>query len=453
MKKLAIGVLGAGALAVAGGLATSYYMGGRIQQTLESTASAWSAEEGFTVRLLEYQRGVIQSKATTLWSFVTADDTYDVTVTHDIVHGPWPKGQAAQVVSRFQLPEDSEPQLVQAFHDKVPLEWTTTANWSGATAHRLVSPNFSTLFTDGSSLTWGGLQSEWTLSAQRNAAKGFVQMPVLRVKDEEGHNIDMEDAEISFDARIPEPFNFWLGPSTLKVGLIAAQDPETTAPFKLQQLTVHTTSTLQDQFLQMGLETRIAKVLMPDYQLDQLALEMQVKQVNAQWFDEFMLWMQRAPQEADEASSLLHSLPQLLAGKPEIAITRLGVETPDGPAELSARLAYAGQQPEAFNPLVDLQAHVRAQAPKAVLTQLLDRKVRSDYLELLEQLNQEFDEEELQTAVNDGVTKRLQGLLELGAIQASDDIFSAEMQLQQGELKLNGQPKDLQSLLQMGGAI
>lgn len=452
MNKLAIGVLSAGALAVTAGFATSYYMGGRILQTLQDTALAWSAQEGLTVRVLAYERGITSSQAKTLWSLATAEDTYDVTVTHDIVHGPWPRGKAAQVVSRFLLPDDSEPQLVQALQQKPPLEWTTTASWSGATAHTLFSPNFSTLFEDGSSLTWGGLKSEWTLSAQRNATKGFVQMPVLRVKAEDGSSMELEDADLTFDAHMPASFSFWNGPSSIKVGLIAVQNPETATQFKLQQLAMHTTTTLQDKLVQMGLETSIAKVQTPEYSLGNLALAINFKQVDADWLDEFMVWMQRIPQDEDQATALLRSLPVLLAAKPVIE-SRLGMDTPDGPAELSAQVAYVGQQPDAFQPLLDLQAHLRAKLPKVAVVQLLDSKVRSDYLALLEQLNQDFDEQTLQTAVDDGVGKRLKQLLELGALQDSGTTFSAEIELDQGELKLNGQPRELQNLLQMGGAI
>lgn len=454
MKKLAIGVLSAGALAVAGCLATSYYMGGRIQQTLEATAHTWSAEEGLTVRFLEYQRGITQSQATTLWSLTTPDDTYDITVTHDIVHGPWPFGKAARVVTRFLLPEDSEPQLVQALQHQAPLEWTTTASWSGKTVHSLRSPDFSTRFEDGSSLTWGGLHSEWSLSAQRTAAQGFVRMPLLQIQVEDGSGMDLEDVAITFDVHMPAPFNFWLGPSDMRVGLIALHNAETATHVKLQQLAIHSTSTLQDQRVQMALQTQVAKLHMPGYQLDNLALDMHFQHVDAQWLDTFMAWMQRNPQDDEEqGNALLHSLPALLAGQPEFAITRLGADTPDGPAQLSARVTYAGQQPEAFNPLIDLQAHVRATVPQAVVRQLLEGKVRSDYLELLEQLGQELDDAALQAAVDDGVRKRLQALLELGVMHREGTAFSAEVELEQGEIKLNGQPQELQNLLQMGGAI
>lgn len=454
MKKLTIGVLSAGALAVAA-LSTSYFVGGKIQQALEQTAESWSTEDGFTVRVLEYQRGITGSHAKTLWSFASEEDTYDITVTHDIVHGPWPLGHAAKVVSLFQLPDDSEPSLVEALQNRAPLEWTITASWSGKTSHQLFSPNFATNFEDGSSLTWGGLKAEWTLSAERNAAKGFVRMPVLRVKVEEGNRMDVEDAEVTFDARIPEGFNFWEGPSTFKIGLVSALESESDTQFKLQQLHISSTTTLQDKLVQMGLDTRIAKVEMPEYSVQNLAFDMRFNNIDARWLDGLMLWMQRSP-EAESTENIplpLRDLPELLAGKPEIAITRFGLETPDGPAEMSARVAYAGQQPEMFNPVSDLQAQLNASLPKSVLIQLLDARVRSDYLALLEQLGKELDEQELQAAVDDGVSKRLKSLLSFGAIQDRGEKFTTELEFEQGELKLNGQPAELQNLLRMGGAI
>ena len=453
MKKLAIGALSAGALAVAAVLGTSYYMGAHIQQALEDMANSWTSEDGFSVQVLEYDRGITHSYAKTLWSFASGEETYDLTVTHDIVHGPWAMGKAAKVVSRFVLPQDSEPQLLEALREKAPLEWTTTASWSGETAHTLFSPNFTTKFEDGSTLTWGGLSAQWTLSAQRTSAKGLIQMPVLRVNVEDGSSMDLEGTEITFDAHVPTSFNFWNGPSTMKVGMLAVHNTETQSDWKLQGLHIQSDSSLQDNLVQMGLDAHIAKVDVPEFSLGNMALEMHVKQVDATWLSAFLLWIQRNSENGDQSTDLLRSLPVLLAGKPEIAITRLALETAEGPAEMRARIAYAGKTPEALNPLTDLHIQMHAQVPKIIMAQLFDAKVRSDYLELLEQLEQEWDEEQLQTAVNDGVGKRLKSLLELGAIKDSGTLFSADAELKEGEFTLNGQPSELRNLLQMGGAI
>ena len=453
MKKLAMGVLCAGALAIAGALGTSYYTGGRIQQAFEQTADTWSSEDGFAVRVLEYQRGLVTAHAQTLWSFADAENTYDIVVTHDIVHGPWPLGRAGKVVSRFVLPEDSEPELVEALQDRAPLEWVTLVGWQGNTTHAMTSPHFTAHFADGSTLTWGGLKADWTLSAEQHAAQGQVRMPVLRLKSEDGSRMDLEDAELAFDSRIPEGHSFWDGPASFKLGLLSVLNPGDDSAFKIQQLQMDSTTRLQDQSVDMGLDTRMAKLETPTYSASELVASVQLKRIDATWLDEWMRWAQGNGAAEDQGIALLRSLPTLLAGKPEFAITRLGMQTPDGPAELSARLAYVGQQPEAFNPATDIEGQFKALLPQPMLVQLLDAKVRSDYLTLLEQLGQEMSEEQLQAAVNDGVVKRMKTLLSQGVVEKRGDALEATLEFSQGSFKLNGRPQPLQHLLGIGGAL
>lgn len=451
MKKLAIGVLSAGALAVAGGLGTSYYIGGKIQEALEQTADVWSSEDGFTVRVLEYDRGLLRSHAQTLWSFASEEEIYDITVTHDILHGPWPMGKAAKVVSQFLLPEDSDPQLIDALRERAPLEWVTTASWSGKTQHTLFSPNFAASFDDGSSLTWGGLQADWTLSPERTDTSGTVRMPVLRVKVEDGSRLDVEDTEITFDTHMPAGYSFWLGPTALKIGLMAVQSTEDESQLKLQGLTLNTSNLLQDKLVQSGLDAQLQQLEMPSLQAKDLALSMQFKNWDADWVNQLMLWLQSGTQAP--AIDWQSSLPALLAGKPELAISRLSMQSADGPVTFSARIAYTGSQPEAFNPAADLEGQLRTTLPLPTLVQLLETKVRNDYLALLEQMNHALEEKELQAAVDDGVSKRLKALLSQGAVLQQGDTVEAALEFAHGEFKLNNRPQTLQQLLGIGSGL
>ena len=452
MKKLAIGVLSVGALAVAGALTISYHVGERIQQEFENTAQAWSSDNAFNVRVLEYQRGIVSSHAITMWSFVGEEDSYDIVATHDMVHGPWPMGQAAEITTRFQLPDSGEPELAQALDGRAPLQWTITADWQGATQHALASPDFSVQFQDQSSLAWGGFQAQWHLSAERTAAKGEMHMPLMQMKVEDDNQMTWEDVAIHFDSRIPEGHNFWEGPAQLKVGLLAIQEPESATDFRMQQWHIDSAIHLQDRLVQMRLDSRAAKLDTADYSASNAVLTLQMRNIDASWLDQLMQWFQRS-NAPEQEFALWQDLPALLASQPEIAIERLGLETQDGPARLSAHLRYVGKQPDAFNPATDIQAMLHASVPKAMLMQLLEAKVRSDYLALLEQLGQELEEQALEAAVQDGLHKRLQSLIELGALQESETQYAAELELEQGELKLNGTPTEMQTLLQLGDAI
>lgn len=453
MKKTAIAVLSAGALALAGALGVSYYVGSRIQQTFEATAQTWNAQDSFSVRVLEYRRGIISSHAVSLWSFAAQDNDYEVTVTHDIVHGPWPWGKLAQIRSKFHLPESTEPELKRVLEGRAPLEWQVTADWQGATDHHLSSPAFFVQFQDQSSLEWGGLQARWALSAQQDTAKGFMHMPLMRTRVEGTDQMEWEDAQLTFNTHIPTGHQFWQGPAQLKLKLLKVQEPETATAFRLQQWLVDSSIELQEEWVDMRLKSQIEHIEMAGYNARNLMLSMHMKQIHADWLDQALQWVQQSAEEETQGASMGESLPILLSGKPEIAIDNLSAETDDGPAQLSARVHYVGTQPEAFDPVTDIQAMLRASLPKSMLVQLLDTKVRSDYLRLLEQMGQELDEDMLLAAVEDGVGKRLQGLLRLGAVSESDTQYDAELVLKQGEFQLNGQPIELQYLLQLGEAM
>ena len=451
MKKLTVGVLCAGVVAAAGVLATSYYSGIKIQEAFEQNAQAWSAEDGFSVEVLEYERGWIRSHAKTLWSFAGEEEFHEIQVTHDMLHGPWPMGKAAKVISRFLLPESSEPQLVDALQSRAPLEWTTIANWSGQTTHTLASPQFAATFQDGSTLVWGGLQAQWDLSAERNHAKGFMRMPELRVQVEDGSVMDVDNAEFTFDTAIPEGHGFWVGPTTLNIGAMDVQDTESQTYLKLQKLAAQAGNTLQEGLLQSSLGLQLAQLQTQAYNVNNVALNMQLKHVNALWFDQFIHWMQAGSDIQN--MPWLNSLPQLLAGKPEISVSELTMGSEDGPISLSARLAYVGTEPEAFNPLGDLEGQLQTEMPMSALAMMLESKVRNDYLELLEQMNHDLEEAELQAAVEDGLEKRLDTLLGQGVFIVEEMQAKAALSFSGGELKLNGQPIALQNLLSIGGAL
>lgn len=453
MKKLAIGVLGAGALAVAGALGTSYYVGAHIQEAITQMAEAWTSEDGLTVRILDYDRGLFTSRATTLWSIATEEDNYDLTVTHDIVHGPWPMGKAAKVISRFLLPQDSDAALVEALQKRPPLEWTTIASWSGATAHNVTSPNFQTAFEDGSALTWGGLKAEWTLSATRDTAQGFVRMPVLRVEVQDGSRMDVEDAELTFDAQIPQGYSFWTGPTAMKLGMLSVLDTEDGTQLKLQNLRLEGSNVLQDSLLQSGMQVQLQNVESPSFRAKNLALHVQVKNIQANWFEQLMQWAQAGPEAEAQTTALLQNLPELLAGQPELHIQQLSMDSSDGPVSLNAHVRYTGTSPEEFNPTTDLEGQLQTAMPVTVLKQLLGSRVRSDYLQLLEQMDRELDEAELQAAVDDGVGKRLKALLSQGVVQKQGESVKASLSFSNGEFKLNDQPQTLQQLLGIGGAL
>ena len=135
MKPLAYGVIGVAGVLTLAALGCSYYMGTQIEQAFERSTQDWSSQDGFSVSILEYDRGIAHSRAKTQWSFHDEDEGFEVTATHDITHGPWANGQGGSIDSQFQLPENSDSDLRAALAGQPIFRVFTTVGWKGHSTH------------------------------------------------------------------------------------------------------------------------------------------------------------------------------------------------------------------------------------------------------------------------------------------------------------------------------
>lgn len=453
MKKLVVGVVGAGVIAGVAALGCSYYVGGQIEQSLERATQEWSAQEGFSVSILQYERGIVGAKAKTQWSFEEEDEHVDIIATHDITHGPWARGQAGSIDSFFELPEDSDPELQKALQGRAALQMLTRIGWKGQSEHTFTSPEITVNFADGSDLSWSGLQAALSVSAERTAAKGWARMPALKLKSEDGSRLELQDTAMDFSGAMVPGHSFWDGPANMKVGSLRMFDPDSESSITLQGVALDSTTTMREEMLDSSLKVNVAHIDAPGYRTSDMQMHMSIKNIDAGWLDQFLIWAQGNMQDETHRMELLRSLPVLLEHKPEISIERFAVRTPEGHSELSARLAYQGDNPKTFDPLTDVHGSLRASMPQALLKMLMAEKVRSDYAALLEQLGQNMTEQALQAEVDDGVQKRIQGLLSNDIVRAQGDTFNAELEYSQGDIKLNGISTSLQKLWGIGGAM
>ena len=453
MNTLATSLLAGTTLAVAAAAGTSYYMGGKIQQAIVTTADSWGEDQEVAVRLVHYERGVFTSSARSIWTFAGNDTTHEVQVTHDIRHGPFPRGYAAQVHTVFHLPDDIDPALTQALQGKHPLQWTAQVRWNQEARHTVQADSFQAKFDDGSTLDWGGLQAQWTMQPDGLHIQGSAQLPLLDVQTPSAQmRLRMQDLQLQLDNHKSAQYQFWSGPLQLQLAQLQVEDPE--APtFSVEDMDLTASSDLVDNLVQMRIQTQAAQAGTTDQQVQNAQLHITLTNIDANWLTQAVAWMHSSEAEEELQSwALLSSLPQLLAGHPEIAITHLQFQTSDGVSEFAARMGYTGEDPEAFT-LIDLNATLQATLPQSVLEHLLSAKVRNDYVALLEQMGQPMDETSLGAAIQDGVRKRLQSLISQGAIHPTGNRFTSELTFDGDGFQLNGQPTKLHDLLMLGEAI
>ena len=221
----------------------------------------------------------------------------------------------------------------------------------------------------------------------------------------------------------------------------------------VQGVEIKSVNQLKQELLSSDMSLHVKELQSPSFSTKNILLQIQANNINAPWFEQWMGMMQTAGSTDEQVNQLIETLPLLLEGKPELQIQRLSMDSSDGPVALSAFLRYVGEQPQAFDPAMDMAGQVQLSMPVQLIKLIMDGRVRNDYVQLLEQMGSEVEEEELQAAVEKGVQQRLQMLIDNGVLKQGADGVSATLSFSEGEFKLNEQPQTLQQLLGIGSVL
>jgi len=461
MKKIAFGVVGAAVVLGVGGLATSYYVGGRIEQTMQEEIQKINAEtQGMVhVEVLAYDRGVIRSQAKTNWVVSAEGDSVQFTLNHNILQGPWAMGKAAKIVSHIQFSEPVQAQVMKAFKEQEPLVWTAWGQWSGASEHTLTSPAVSTTLKDDASITWGGMDAKWDLSADRTTNKGFLSMPEISISDaseEDSGSFSLKKTDITFDATKPQSHQLWLGTSALKIAEMTLEEKSKDFAAQLQDIRFQSTSSMQGALVNMTTTSSIAKLQAPDLVLENIVFNNDINNISAKWLDEFMAIASAHGDELESQLQALHtSLPELLANQPEISIPRFSFVTTDGPVELSARAVYIGKTPFEYDLTNDMQAMIHLKIPQKLVTNLLTSQIKQRLAANSLMLDEDGNEDAalLESEAQRLVNLQLQQILQHGILQKNEDAYVAELETKEGKLLLNQKEINPMQLLGIAGAF
>lgn len=459
MNKVLTGLLGLGLVAGGAALGGSYYLGQKIEQGFHAQLQQWHSP-GLKAEVQSYQRGLLSAQAQTLWTLNTGEEVLEFTAQHNIQHGPWPQGKAAKVHTRLGAPKGSSAAFISALQDRPLLEGSSTFDWSGASQHLVNSPSLQVTLEDDSRLSWGGMQSQWNVSADQNLFDGWAKAPALGLKNTEGVQLQWQDMAVETKAAKAPNSQLWTGPASFTIATMTVTDADNPQLLQARDIRINTSTELEGQSAKMLLDMQAAQATLNDgsreHEGKNLGLSMQLSHLDTGWLEQFNTMLYEEEMQSEEAftAALLASLPQLLRQKPELAITRLGLETVEGPVNLQAQLRYTGGEDlQAFNPDRDVEGRIQLELPKTVLQMLLADKVSKDYRQLLQSMNSDYDEEELAEAIGQGVAERLNTMLERGLLQQQAQQLRTELEYANGRFILNSKPMELHELMGIGGVF
>ncbi|AWI80064.1 MAG: hypothetical protein CVU19_03765 [Betaproteobacteria bacterium HGW-Betaproteobacteria-13] len=449
------GAIGAAALALVGG---SYAIGGNIESGFRDSMMAMSSP-AVQIRVLDYKRGIFGAEAHTLWTLNDGDEPIDFRVTHHIDHGPFPAGRAAQVHSDVVLPAELKDGFDAALQGRSPLEVLTLVGWGGELQHRISSPDYRGKAGEAMDLVWGGINGEIRISADRQQAKGRIDLPLLDVRDPDGNVLVVENLALTLDSARPQQYRFWTGPSSLSVGRASFSARGGEASFNLDGLKIESQAALDGEVVNMSVDFGVKQMVGGGETVDDLSFVLALERIDAGALDSITRSVEQTAgeaadieaQQAELMGAVMQQLPVMLKRSPAIELKRVGASLNEGRAEMGARIDYVGTEGEAgMNPFSDLVASLRVSIPKALLVRLIEMSERQSIVGYVTEMEIDASDAEIDQAVSAAVNERVAGITGNGVVLEKDGLLTTDMRYKDGALLVNGEPLDPEALGALG---
>lgn len=353
-----------------------------------------------------------------------------LSVTHRIAHGPLPRLSSwglADVQTEVLL----APEGVLSAGTHPLLLLLGRLGWFGTLRARIQGPAFEQRSPDGTLVSWSGASGE--LAASRGLASWSLTLtaPALRAQGQAGH---LQLSGLSLRTNRRRAFDtLYVGDTDLQLEEL---DGELGAdmPLQLRGLRAHTTSSVQDQYLQQNGELTADSLRAAQFSATGIAYRAAMRHVHAPTLAALVRALreaQRLGAGADPAANRDTLLAadrqyalQLALHEPVFDLTRLGFEMPQGMMGFSAHFAVPGlaqEDPRALQGVPGLAAlvrHLQVSADLRVDTTLLDALLGSRQPSYAAQLQQ---------------------LLQQGYLRRDGNAYLCHLDYQGGRLRLNGQ--------------
>ncbi len=456
MTKLGMGIAAAVAMLLAGSMATSYVVGGKVQEGLSATAKDWS-KPPLAIEVQSYERGLFTSTATTLWTIDMGDEPVQFTAQHAIHHGPWPRGHATEITSTFAIDSDAPPEWVTAYKDKAPLVWTATVGWGKSSQHAMRSPAISGNF-DGEKLSFGGFNADFAMPANLRGMAGTATMPSLHVQPspdaQDASELQLGTSTMRFDVQQATGQEFMVGSFHWALDRFHTTSHASKETTTLSGLVLDTDTQLQGDVVNTRINTQVQSFAMPGTQVNDIAVDLGLRNLDAAWLNQFTQASQRMQGDPQALQGLLMGgMQQLLAKKPVLEAKRISWRTSDGVGDIAASVAYDGDPATSPNPLADVKVSARLSMPQPMLQALLVSRMGSVYLEMLDA---EVDPAMMKLATESfeqEAKARLDTLQQMGILQSKENQLTTQLDYGAGKVQANGKTLSDEALMGLVQAL
>lgn len=460
MKRLFVLLLvfAAGAYAAA-----AYLLGGQAREQYFSLLKEHERSGLVSLTNQYYERGFLASRAATLVEVAfpgaeqggVAAKTVRFTLRHELRHGPMPDlfdgfsfDTALATMKSVVEPVDSGDDVGKLFAEIPELAQsrsTLRVGFSGEIKGDLTVPAFEKSGGEGERLTWGGLTLNIVHEPMTGAVKGDFSLPGLSMAADRGR-VALDGLTGTFDLVEALPY-LYVGRADGAVASINMTQPGAEGVL-VTDLRVSSESSCEANLAAMLQKLDIARVEYGGGAFGPLSCDFEARNLDALALSEFQSRLRLLAGESDVDVDALSAqvgelyvtlFGKLLAGKPELRISRLRLGTARGDLTGSLQVrsdAPAGQA--AVNPLLLLpyvEAEAELIASEELLVGLLGLDVRSQ--------DPAATDEAVDLLARQRFRDQIEPLLARGFLTRDGANITGRASLSQGHLTVNGQSTPL----------
>ncbi|MCB1876047.1 MAG: YdgA family protein [Chromatiales bacterium] len=494
---------------VAGLFAAPYWVGVQAEQRFQDGVSQLNASlDTVSVRTSEYQRGWFTSSVATEIApravKVAADGGESasgetLTLRHVITHGPIPMNwidgewflppivahirtlleggtqlQAALSAKRPDGPPltihseariGGSEEVLRLFGSEVALQVDTEIHYDGSGDSHVLIPGFQEpVVKDGETVEWKGLEGKVHFESGLKKGSVDAEAPLLSVVAD-NHTSRLQDLRLKGEFELADS-GLWLGSYEFFLGSLQAADEETGGqPLNLNGLGFLTSvlpagdnvairSRFQFKEIEIpaamaqaygGPEKVGAAVDLTLSGLDVPAL------LNLQKISEASAGAEPEMAAAQFIQAFQQLLVASLAHSPEVDIPELYLALPDGKLEANAWARLDGGQPmDMSSPtgmLSALTVNLEAKAPIETVRAIVATQRRPAIEQARAQGIIDLKDDEVESFLKQDVALRIKEFIDRGWVVLNAGVLSTRLQLDKGNILVNGKPANLGSLM------
>ena len=457
-------------------LITPYWFGIKAEKEYSNIVETVSKFENMEIVSNDFKRGWFTSTGEI--TFIVnkeGEEPFQIVENDTIYHGPIPVGLIgkgkfslkpvlAVIETKAELSANKEIEYSDLIDSMPEMNFETTLELNGNGSTAVSVPMVEKKLQDGKNLKWSGLEGLINFTPDLTEVTSVINSPNFVIEDD---SFILGISGLNIDSNLNYPASNFKNPLGNVEVLVDEFSSEGKDGDELNKLTLSnlkiTASTNQRESVLNHIHSLVFDTLsVGGNSYGPGEYELELRNINKKAFQQIQEILSKNQNSMDSTSTneiltseLMKVLPELIVDSPEIELTKLNLKTGQGDLSGHAIISLKGEPELAQNPIL-LLAALSAEIDISVSKDLFENVLR-DYKieEITDELNSQNkdlpDSEELKNMANAKAQAELKQWLDYNIFVLKNDNYVIELSYSLGQIKLNGNPLDINSLLNLGG--